>query len=142
MSWDPYLEMLTSAGFHQCCIAGHNGQLWGTTPGFQPVAYEIKCFTSIFEHEEKAVKKLHEKGFSVQGLPYAMNRLEEVDDELGYLIGRCKEQGSDSLGAIIARTAKTIIVGVHNPVLANDFSFGKGRVAISQLAEALAGMNF
>lgn len=135
------MNSLTEGGFHMGCIAGHNGQVWGATPSFKMVPYEIQTLAKVLDNDEEAINKIKTRGFTVQGMPYALNRLENSEDT-AFLIGRCKEHGAPSRGAIVARTAQTIIVGVHDPLHAGNRSFGKGHVAIFQLAESLAGMNF
>lgn len=142
MSWEPYVKSLTDGGFYQGCIAGHNGQIWGTTSSFKVLPVEVQTLVSVFSGKKDAIKRIKKRGFTIQGLPYTMNRLETTDDELAILIGRSKEYGAPARGVIVAYTAQTIIVGVHDPIYAGGMSFGKGHVAIYQLADALSGMNF
>lgn len=142
MSWDPYVETLVSAGFHHCCIAGHNGQVWGATPAFKILPAELQKLAALLNDEEGFFENIRRKGFTLCGMPYALNRLDDPEDELRFLVARCKKNGKPARGAIVGRTAKTIIVGIHDPVYSDGHSFGRGKIAVFQLAESLSGMNF
>ena len=85
---------------------------------------------------------LVQKGFTVSGMKFALNKIENEDDEVRYLIGRCKQYGSPSCGVIVAKTLRTIIFGLHDPIYANNNSFGKCTVCLYQLADMLIGMGF
>lgn len=142
MSWDPYVETLTAGGFHHSCIAGHNGQVWGTTPNFKILSTELTTLAKALSGADDAVeRKLQDRGFTLQGIAYALTRVED-GDEARFLIGRCKERGAPAKGVIVARTSKTVIVALHDPVFSDKKSFGRANVAICQLAESLAGMSF
>lgn len=103
---------------------------------------EAKAILPALEGEVDAENALKEKGFTVAGTRYALNRLENEDDEVRYLIGRCKQTGTPSRGVIVARTARTLIFGVHDPIYARDVSFAKCSVSMYQLADMLMGMSF
>lgn len=136
------MSALTTAGFHKGCIAGHDGVTWGTTPGFKMAPIELKSLAKALSGtDDEAIRKLQKRGFTVQGIPYALNKL-DGSEENTFVIGRCKEHGAPATGVIVARTAKTVIVAVHDPVFAEKRSFGKAHVAIFQLAESLSAMNF
>ncbi len=89
-----------------------------------------------------AENKLKERGFTVAGTRYALSRLENEDDEVRYLVGRCKETGQPSRGVIVARTARTLIFGVHDPIYSRNTSFEKCLVSMYTLADMLCGMSF
>lgn len=142
MSWDPYVKSLVDGGFHHGCIAGHNGQIWGTSANFKVMPKEIARLHAILSEQPDARVTAEQKGFTVQGRAYAMTRVDEPEDDMAFLVGRCKQHGSASRGVIVACTPQTIIVGVHDPIFSEGISFGKGKVAMFQLAELLTSMNF
>lgn len=142
MSWDPYIQSLTDNGFYDCCIAGHDALQWAQTPSFKLANVELQTFCRLFTEDSEALKRVVKRGFTLQSIPYALTRLDNSDDDAAFLIGRCKEHGAPTRGVIVARTAKTIIVGIHDPIYAEGVSFGKAYIAMFQLAESLAGMNF
>lgn len=142
MSWEPYLESLVRGGFHHGCIAGHNGSTWAATPSFRVLPKEVKSLEAALGGDAETRLLFEEKGFTIQGRAYALNRIDELDDDMAILIGRCKQHGSASRGVIIARTAKTVIIGLHDPIFAEGISFGKSNVSLHQLAETLTSMNF
>lgn len=142
MSWEPYVASLVEGGFHHGCIAGHNGQIWGSTQSFKVLPKEILRLAAALNNDQDALSTLHQKGFTIQGRGYAINRFEEQEDDIAYIVGRCKQHGSAVRGVIVARTPHTIIIGVHDPIFAEGISFGKSKIAISQLAESLSSMNF
>lgn len=142
MSWDPYVETLVNAGFHHVCIAGHNGQKWGSTSRLKISESEIQRLSAVLNGDAAAMENMRLRGFTIGGMPYALNRVDEMEDELRFLVGRCKRAGKPARGAIVGRTAKTVIVGVHDAVYSEGQSFGKGKVAMFQLAESLAAMDF
>lgn len=151
------MQTLVEGGFHHACIAGHDGAVWAATPTFKVLPKEIGLLSSVLgggggggggsdaDGEEVGEAMLHvrQKGFTVQGRQYAVSRVDEGDDlEVAILIGRCKQYGSASRGVVVAKTAQTIIIGVHDPIFAEGISFGKSNVAMFQLAETLISMNF
>lgn len=142
MSWDPYVDQLISSGLHHCCIAGHDGHVWGSSAGFKISAKEIVSLCQALSDDSAARKRMQQKGLTVCGMPYALNRVEDAEDDIRYIVARCKKQGKPARGAIVARTPKTVIVGVHDPVYSEGESFGKAKVAISLLADSLFAMNF
>lgn len=142
MSWDPYIQSLTNNGFYHCCIAGHNALQWAQTPSFKLAPIELQTLCRLFSDDSEALKRVLKRGFTIQSIPYALNRLDKSEDDTAFLIGRCKEHGAPARGVIVARTAKTLIVGIHDPIFAEGASFGNAYVAIFQLAESLAAMNF
>lgn len=142
MSWEPYVQALVQGGFHHGCIAGHNGHVWGTTSNFKVLPKEVQRLSDIMNQVDGARQSAEEKGFTVQGRAYAMNRFEDPEDDMAFLVARCKQLGSASRGVIVARTPQTIIIGVHDPVFAENISFGRAKVAMFQLAESLVSMNF
>lgn len=147
MSWEPYVQTLVDGGFHHACIAGHNGSIWGSTANFKVLPKEISLLCNLFSNADEdahnaALATIQEKGFTIQGRAYAMNRYEQGEDEMSFLIGRCKQHGSASRGVCIARTAQTVIIGLHDAIFAEGISFGKSNVALYQLAEQLTSMNF
>lgn len=142
MSWEPYVQSLVQGGFHNGCIAGHNGHIWGTTSNFKVLPKELERLAAIMNQAQDARYSAEQKGFTVQGRAYAMNRFEEPEDDMAFLVARCKQMGSASRGIIVARTPQTIIIGVHDPIFAEGISFGRAKVAMYQLAESLVSMNF
>lgn len=142
MSWDPYIETLVSAGFHHGCIAGHDGQVWGTTPAFKITKTELQVVAALLNGQEDLPPKIERQGFTLCGMPYALNRLEDPEDDMRFLIARCKRTGKPTRGAVIGKTSKSIIVGIHDPVYSEGNSFGRANVAVFQLAESLSSMNF
>lgn len=143
MSWEPYLETLVQAGFHHACIAGHNGSTWANTSSFKVLPKEVINLCTILSNDNaECLMHAQQKGFTVQGRSYTMNRFEEPEDDMSFLVGRCKQHGSASRGVAVARTSQTIIIGIHDPIFAQNISFGKCNVALFQLAETLTSMNF
>ncbi|PXF46143.1 Profilin-2 [Gracilariopsis chorda] len=142
MSWDPYVDTLVEAGFHHACIAGHDGHVWGSTPDFKVQNAEIIRLVSVLLDDPEAIRAAYKSGFTLCVMPYALNRLDEAEDDLRMLVGRCKKAGKPARGAIVAKTAKSIIIGIHDPVYSDGKSFGRAKVAVFQLAETLIAMNF
>lgn len=144
MSWEPYVQSLVEGGFYHGCIAGHNGQIWGASPNFKVLPKEIVHLAAALSTSDDtgALRSVQQKGFTVQGRAYALNRFEDGDDDISFLVGRCKQNGSAVRGVVVARTAQTVIIGVHDPIFAEGISFGKSSVAMFQLAESLVSMNF
>lgn len=143
MSWQPYVDdSLVAAGFYDATITSHTGQIWATTPDFNVTPAEATSLLPALDGDSEAQQTLKTHGFSVAGVPYALNRLEVGDDEVRYLIARCKEYGAPPRGVIVCRTARTLIFGVHDPIYAQSISFAKCSVAMYQLADLLVGMSF
>lgn len=142
MSWEPYVQTLVEGGFHHACIAGHDGAVWAGTPTFKVLPKEITNLHDILSLDPDALKHAQAKGFTVQGRQYALSRVDDADDEVTLLIGRCKQYGSASRGVVVGKTGQTIIVGVHDAIFAEGISFGRSNVALFQLAETLISMNF
>lgn len=92
--------------------------------------------------DDKATRTLRKHGFSVAGVSYTLSRLENEDDDVHWLIGRCKETGEPSRGVVVARTQRTLLFGVHDPLYARGFSFQQSNSAMYTLAELLYGMSF
>lgn len=136
------MQSLVDGGFHHGCIAGHNGQIWGATPNFKVLPKEIMRLDAILNDDDNARLNAEQKGFTIQGRAYALNRYEEPEDDMAFLVGRCKQHGSASRGVVVARTPQTVLIGVHDPIFAEGISFGKGKVAMFQLAESLTSLNF
>lgn len=103
---------------------------------------EAKKILPALEGEGEAEKQLKEYGFMAAGMSYTLNRMENEDDEVHYLIGRCKVTGEASKGIIVARTTRTIIIGVHDPIYSRGKSFEKCNSAMYALADMLVGMSF
>lgn len=143
MSWDPYIASLTSAGIHHALISSHNGQPWASSSAsFTPVSSEIQALSRILSHDADALKRARKRGFTLQSLPYTLTRIDWGDDDTPFLLGRCKEPGAPAQGVLVARTAKTVIVAVHDPIYAEGASFGGAYVALFRLAESLTAMSF
>ncbi|CAN8066278.1 unnamed protein product [Agarophyton chilense] len=142
MSWDPYVQTLVEAGFHHACIAGHDGHIWGTTPNFKMQPKEIIRLHSVLTDDADAVQAIRQSGFALCTMPYALNKLDDAEDDLRMLVGRCKKAGKPARGAVVAKTAKSIIIGIHDPVYSDGQSFGRAKVAVFQLAETLIAMSF
>lgn len=102
---------------------------------------EATRLAAALEGDEDAVDTLKERGFTVAGTCYALNRIENQDDEVRYLIGRCKETGQPSRGVVVTRTSRTLIFGVHDPI-GEKRSFEQCAVSIYRLGDLLANMGF
>lgn len=102
---------------------------------------EATRLIAALEGDGEAVEALKERGFTVAGTCYALNRIENLDDEVRYLIGRCKETGTPSRGVVVTRTSRTLIFGVHDPI-GERRSFEQCAVSIYRLGDMLSGMGF
>ncbi len=143
MSWQPYVDdSLIGSGFQHACIASHEGQVWAASEAFVVKEKEVTRLHAALLGEEVAVRTLREHGFSVAGVSYTLSRLEFEDDDVHWLIGRCKETGERSRGVAVARTQRTLLFGVHDPLYARGFSFQQANAAMYTLAEMLYGMSF
>lgn len=96
----------------------------------------------MLEGDAEAEEQLKQFGFMIAGVSYALSRLETEDDEVRYLIGRCKAYGEPSRGIVIARTTRTLLFGVHDPIYSRKKSFEKCNAAMYALADLLVGMSF
>jgi predicted regulator of Ras-like GTPase activity (Roadblock/LC7/MglB family) len=94
------VQKLTSAGISMAAILGQDGSVWGTAPGFQVSADEVKQLLSGI----KAPDSFRAKEFSLSGTSYALIRIEQDRTILG--------KKGDS-GATVVKTKKGLLVAVH-----------------------------
>jgi len=143
MSWQPYVDdSLIGKGFRHGCITSHEGQVWATSSGFAVESQEAVRLFSALEGDSVVSDELKAHGFSVGGTMFALSRIDTDDDEVRYIIGRCKQSGEASRGICVVRTHRTLLFALHDPLYARGYSFEHANAAVYALAELLVGMSF
>lgn len=125
MSWQPYVDQLTSSGaIKSAALIGVAGGVWATSPGFNLTAAEISALVGGFSNPSA----IQASGFSLSGSKYMTIR---ADDQL--LIG--KKGGG---GVSISKGKQAIIIGTYE----EGTQPGTANSTVEKLADYLRGIGY
>mmetsp|Transcript_23686 Transcript_23686/g.34040 ORF Transcript_23686/g.34040 Transcript_23686/m.34040 type:complete len:144 (-) Transcript_23686:353-784(-) len=138
MSWDDYVNKnLRGAGFCYAAILGLDGSPYATTPGYVVLPEEAKLISDLLSSE--SLDPITQEGFKISGQKYAFVRGELEDDEgtilVPYVQGNNKEKSTQAV--LCMRTAKCLVVAVHDPEYANGISLGTANTEMGKLCDYL-----